>query len=94
MSSACTWCLRIVERTLRIGFGIKGASEVEIGLPKPLAFQPPLGGREAIPLRPLVADQFFGLNHGKNLAVSGGRANPLHRRTAVIDRRYNAYAFA
>ncbi|PYJ99026.1 MAG: hypothetical protein DME21_11345 [Verrucomicrobia bacterium] len=64
MSKARTRCFRIEERTLRIGFGIKGASEGEIGLPQFLAFQPAFNGREPIPFSPLFSNQFFRLNHG------------------------------
>ncbi|PYJ84425.1 MAG: hypothetical protein DME22_12905 [Verrucomicrobia bacterium] len=64
MSKARTRRFRIKERTLRIGFGIKRASEGEIGLPEFLAFQPTFNGREPIPFSPLFSNQFFRLNHG------------------------------
>jgi len=63
MSRARTRCARIEERTLRIGFGIKRASERQIGLPQLLALQPALHGGEPIPLDPLVFDEVLGLNH-------------------------------
>jgi hypothetical protein len=65
MSRARTRCARIEERTLSIGFGIKRASEGEIGLPEFFAFLPALHRREPIPLGPLISDQLFGLNHAK-----------------------------
>src|SRR5947199_10227007 len=71
MSRARTLCSRIEERTLSIGFGIKRASEREIGLPELLALQPALNRCEPIPLGPLTAHQFFGLNHAK--AIAGSR---------------------
>lgn len=63
MSRARTPRERIEERTLRIGFGIKGASKSNIGLPQFFAFQPALSGRELIPLGPLLANQLFWLNY-------------------------------
>src|SRR2546422_11364283 len=75
MSRARTRCARIEERTLRIGFGIKCASEREIGLPELLALQPALNRGEPIPLGPLTSHQFFGLNHAKAIAGSRLRVN-------------------
>jgi hypothetical protein len=71
MRRARTRCARIEERTLSIGFGIKGASEGEIGLPELFAFQPALSRGEPIPLGPFVSDQLFGLNHERWTNVSG-----------------------
>ena len=68
MSKARTWLARIEERTLRIGFGIKCASEGEIGLPEPLAFQPALNGGEPVPLGPFGFNQLFRLNHSQRIA--------------------------
>jgi hypothetical protein len=67
--------VRIEERTLRIGFGIKGASQREVDLPELFAFQPSLDGREPIPFGPFAADQLFRLNHsyritGLDMAVN------------------------
>src|SRR5580658_1712342 len=74
MSRARTRRARIEERTLRIGFGIKRASEGEIGLPELLAFQPALRRRKPKPFGPFLSNQFFRLNHGrKHKAHSQGR---------------------
>ena len=73
----------VEERTLRIGFGIKGASEREVGLPELLAFQPALHGREPIPLGPFVANQLLRLNHGKQITESnrGGKLSFIPQTT-------------
>src|ERR1043166_6799790 len=55
--------LRMEERTLRIGFGIKGSSQREIGLPQLLGFQPPLNRCQPIPFGQFISNQVFRLNH-------------------------------
>jgi hypothetical protein len=73
MSRARTRRARIEERTLRIGFGIKRASQREIGLPELLAFQPALHRRKPIPFGPFLSNQLFRLNHG--LTIEPTRAD-------------------
>src|SRR5665213_114003 len=75
MSRARTRCARIEERTLRIGFGIKRASQREVGLPEFLAFQPALDGREPIPFGPFACNQLFRLNHAKWITDLSFRVN-------------------
>src|SRR5262245_1324194 len=75
MSRARTRCARIEERTLRIGFGIKRASQREIGLPELLAFQPALNRSKPIPFGPLIAHQFFWPSHGRIMTNSNPRVN-------------------
>ena len=48
---------------MSIGFGIKRAPEREIDVPQFLTLPPALRRREAIPLGPLGAHEFVGLNH-------------------------------
>jgi len=45
---------RSVERTLRIGFRVKGSSHVEIERPELLGLTPALARGETIPLAPFV----------------------------------------
>jgi hypothetical protein len=52
--------VRIVERTLCIGFGIKRASEAHIVDPQATARDPALGRRERVPLHPLCFNEIFG----------------------------------
>ncbi len=63
ISRARTRCAWIEERTLRIGFGIKRASQHQVALPEFLALPPTLERMEAVPLRPLLADQILCLYH-------------------------------
>src|SRR5437867_910616 len=70
MSRARTRRARIEERTLSIGFGIKRASQGEIGLPELLALQPALDRRERIPLGPFLTDQVFRLDHAKLITAA------------------------
>lgn len=58
MRSACTSCVRSVERTLVIGFGVKRASEGQEPVPQLRALLPALLGREPVPLEPLVLAGF------------------------------------
>src|ERR1035437_8440406 len=67
MRRARTRCFWIEERTLRIGFGIKRASQHQVTGPEFLALGPPLGGRQAVPLRPFPADKLFRKHHGATL---------------------------
>src|ERR1035437_4441296 len=67
MRRARTRCFWIEERTLRIGFGIKRASQHQVTGPEFLTLGPPLGGRQAVPLRPFPADKLFRRHHGATL---------------------------
>lgn len=67
MRRARTRCFWIEERTLRIGFGIKRASQHQVAGPEFLTLGPPLGGREAVPFRPFLADKLFGRHHRPTL---------------------------
>ena len=75
MSRHRTRCAAIEERTLSIGFGLKGASQGKIGLPKYRAWLPALNWREQVPFCPLFSHKFLrtqiGINrlHG-NLTVT------------------------
>ena len=77
-----TWCSRIEERTLRIGFGIKGASKCKVNLPEARGLCPALSRSQPIPLGPLLAHQFFGADHGELLG-SCGSANAV--RIGAVD---------
>ena len=70
---------RIEERTLRIGFRIKRASQCEIGLPEFFTLQPALNWRELIPFSPLATNQFFHLNNAGNLAQASDCPNKKMR---------------
>ena len=59
MSRHRTRCAAIEERTLSIGFGIKGASQSKIGLPKYRALLPALNWSEQIPFGPLFSHKFL-----------------------------------
>ena len=61
MSRLCTPCVRIVERTLRIGLGIKRTSQGQIGRPQTLALHPPLDRSQPIPCGPLGVAQILRL---------------------------------
>jgi hypothetical protein len=50
------WCLRIVERTIRVGFWFKGASEFEENRPQFSGFFPTLLRGKGIPVQPLGRD--------------------------------------
>jgi hypothetical protein len=50
------WCLRIVERTIRVGFWFKGASEFEENRPQFPGFFPTLKRGKGIPVQPLGGD--------------------------------------
>ena len=46
-----------VERTLRIGLGVKGPSQFQIGLPEPRGFFEALDRGQGVPLRPFRPDE-------------------------------------
>src|SRR4029078_9689482 len=58
-----TRCLRIVERALRIGLGIKGASHGHIVMPEPGALFPALLRRHANPGRPFRLAEVVDRDH-------------------------------
>ena len=76
MSRHWTWCSRIEERTLRIGFGIKGASKCKVSLPETRSLCPALSRSQPIPLGPLLAHQFFCADHGVEFRCRVGAFNP------------------
>src|SRR3982750_2705883 len=61
-----TRCLRIVERALRIGLGIKGASHRDVVVPEPGALVPALPGRHAEPGTPFRLVEVLELDHGRD----------------------------
>ena len=67
MRRARTRCSWIEERTLRIGFGIKRASQHQVASPELLALGPPLGRCQAVPFRPFLADKLFRRHHRPTL---------------------------
>lgn len=69
ISKHWTWCFWIEERTLRIGFGIKGASKCKIGLPETRGLRPALGRGEPVPLGPFLTHQLLRANHIQMVAV-------------------------
>src|SRR5882724_10894446 len=81
MRSALTRCLRIEERTLSIGFGIKRAAKREERRPEFTALPHPLRGRHGVPLRPLGTDEILGANvHRDCLALTCHVAGYKKRR--------------
>lgn len=87
MSRARARCLRIEERAVRIGLGIKRASQGQERLPQLLALEPPLDGAQAIPIRPLGPDDVLRANHPLKLAHCGRRGNKTaHLPLVVVDR--------
>src|SRR5258706_3567111 len=71
MRSVLTRCVRIEERTLSIGFGIKGASQGAERRPEFTALPQALGRRECVPLGPLRTYEIFRPDvHRDSLAVS------------------------
>ena len=60
MSRARTRFCAIEERTLRIGFGIKRASEGEVGRPQLCALGEALSRGQAVPVGPFRSGQRFG----------------------------------
>src|SRR4051812_46563933 len=85
MRSVLTRCVRIEERTLSIGFGIKRAPQGAERRPEFTALAQAFGRREGVPLRPLGTYEIFRADvHRDSLAVSrhdshnglGGGNNP------------------
>jgi hypothetical protein len=70
MSRHRTSCPRKVERTLRIGFGVKRASHGQIKRPQRRACPAPLSGGHAIPLQPLAAFRHIRYVHAKSILPS------------------------
>jgi len=57
MRSERTPFLLRVERTLRIGLGVKGSSQLQVGLPELGRRLQPLRRGHGVPLRPFIADE-------------------------------------
>ena len=66
ISSERTPFRRIVDRTLRIGLGVKRTSQFEVRLPQFRRLLQPLSRREHIPLRPFVADERSQFDHARS----------------------------
>jgi hypothetical protein len=62
MSSVCAPLVRIEERALRIGLGIKGSSQGEVGLPEFFGLAETLDRREGVPFGPFISDEILGAN--------------------------------
>src|SRR5262245_3006502 len=85
ISRARTWWFRKVERTLRIGFGVKRSSQGEIGFPE--------GRRGEQSLRRRQAQPFFGFVHEAvgipRLRIRGGVRHPASATAPVWTKSVN-----
>src|SRR4051812_15604238 len=64
-----TRCLRIVERALRIGLGIKRASHRDVVVPEPGALLPALPGGHPVPVGPLRLADVLDRDHRRNAST-------------------------
>jgi hypothetical protein len=97
MSRHRTRCAAIEERTLSIGFGIKGASQGKIGLPKYRALLPALNWREQIPFCPLFSHKFLRTQIGStglhgNLTVARATNSINSGNTSVVSGKLFAHS--
>jgi|LakMenEpi03Aug12_release.lakeMendotaPanAssembly.Ray.scaffolds.fasta_scaffold337454_2 hypothetical protein len=66
ISSERTPFRRIVERTLRIGLGVKRTSQFEVRLPQFRRLLQPLGRGQHVPLRPFVSNERSQVDHARS----------------------------
>src|SRR5256885_15287616 len=67
MSRHRTPFVRIEERTLRIGFGIKGTTQRQVRLPQSRAGVPALLRRHQVPFEPLAGPEVVEFGHADSL---------------------------
>ena len=70
ISSERTPFRRIVERTLRIGLGVKRTSQFEVRLPQFRRLLQPLGRGKRVPLRPFVSNEGSKVDHMRSPTTS------------------------
>src|SRR5947209_9877212 len=82
ISRCRTWRVVRVERTLRIGFGIKRASHREVELPELHRLRPALLRRQAVPRFPFVVSQVVHAFILSKLCCSS-QANPIQNALSI-----------